>query len=283
MKIGLFVFSGTGNTLKVSEYISSLLSNKGHDVSIVRVRKKMDLCDTSLYDTLIFAYPVHAFNTPLPMLKFIKALDEGRKRKAYLVMTSGEALALNKAAARDARRALVKKGYSFSGAFHYVMPYNIIFRHSEKMASRMWRDAKIKAEKDVSSIHNEETSEFKISLIANIVSLVLKIEHPAMPLIGMGYRASKDCSACGLCVRLCPAENIEIRKGKARFKHSCTGCMSCAFNCPADAVRISILNSWRVNGKYSFSSDVAGDDEVCSYCHKSYIRYFHLIEDNLLT
>ena len=65
-----------------------------------------------------------------------------------------------------------------------------------------------------------------------------------------------------------------------KFGGNCVSCMSCAFRCPKDAIRISLLDGWRVNGEYSFEGDPASDAEICRYCHKSYVRYFHSIEDN---
>ena len=55
--------------------------------------------------------------------------------------------------------------------------------------------------------------------------------------------------------------------------------MACAFSCPEDAVKISVLNAWRVNGQYSFDGAPAEDAEVGRYCRKMYLRYFHESED----
>ena len=83
---------------------------------------------------------------------------------------------------------------------------------------------------------------------------------------------------CGACAARCPERNIRMEGGKPVFGGHCTGCMACAFFCPRDAVRTGILNGWRVNGAYDLTAPPAEDKEVCRYCRKSYLRYFHSYE-----
>ena len=85
----------------------------------------------------------------------------------------------------------------------------------------------------------------------------------------------KGVAGCGACVDICPQKNIKLQDKKPTFGKDCIGCMGCVFHCPSDAIKPSIFNGWKVNGEYSFEGAPAKDDEVCSYCHKSYLRYFH--------
>ena len=57
--------------------------------------------------------------------------------------------------------------------------------------------------------------------------------------------------------------------------------MGCAFDCPKDEIRTSLINGWRLNGAYNFHSIPAKDEEICDYCKKSYMNYFHEVESNL--
>ena len=273
MRILFFVFSGTGNTLKIGEELKNELLSRSHEVEIVPIRK--DAAPSPLdCDVLLLGYPVHAFNAPVPFLNFIKALPE-KNVPAYLIRTSGEPLKLNDASGITSRRILKKKGYRVQGEYSFVMPYNIIFRHSDGMTARMWQAAQARICRATDEISERRVRKQRVNVFRRAVSFVLRIEHTAMPFIGRRFRANDDCFGCGVCEKVCPQGNIVMQDGKPHFGKNCVGCMGCAFLCPKDAVKTSILNGWRVNGKYSFAGEPAKDSEICAFCRKSYLRYFH--------
>ncbi len=278
MKIDFYVFSGTGNTLCVCTLLSEHLKHLGNDVSLYPLRP-----DTNLYrecDCMIVGYPVHAFNAPLPVLNFLKRLpDTQRKTPVYFVQTSGEPLKTNLAAFIRPQRIVQKKGYGVMGGFSYVMPYNILFRHSDGMAARMWNVVKLRAPLDTEMISKRQSHLCCVNVFQRFVSFVLRIEHPAMPIVGRHFKVTDDCIGCGLCERQCPQGNITMKDGKPIFGKQCAACMGCAFSCPKDAIRTSVLNGWRVNGKYDWNAAPATDGEIGKYCRKSYLKYFRLYEN----
>ena len=155
------------------------------------------------------------------------------------------------------------------------MPYNIIFRHSDGMAARMWRTASIRIHSDSDAIVSLRGCRWRIGILARLVSSILRIEQPAMPLIGRGFTVSGKCIGCGECARNCPMGNIALERGRPVFGKSCAGCMGCSFRCPVDAVRIGMLDSWRVNGQYDFEAESVSDDGIPRYCRRSYLEFFH--------
>ena len=271
-------FTGTGNTLMVCEAVAEAFRAMGNDARVELLRADRGTPDISGADRLIVAFPVHGFNAPAPVLAFLKGLPSVREGTAYLLRTSGEPLALNDASVLAPARILRKKGYRVAGDFHYVMPYNIIFRHSDGMASRMWRAVVRRAGADAACIGAGEGTLPAVGLSARAASLVCRVEHPAARLIGRGFRVTDDCIGCGLCVRSCPQGNIRMEGGRPVFGGNCVICMACSFGCPKDAVRIGLLNGWRVNGGYTFDAPPASDGEVCAYCRRSYLRYYHSAE-----
>lgn len=276
MKIVFYVFSGTGNTLRVCKAMADELEKSGNETEIYRIDRKTEY---SASGCIVIAYPVHAFNAPLPVLKFLKSLPQRENTPAYIIQTSGEPLGFNRAACISPIRILRKKGYDVRGTFSYVMPYNIIFRHSDAMAARMWNIVRMRVPSDSQIIASLEKHFWKTSALEKAVSFILRIEHPAMPLIGRGFKVSNQCTGCGKCAARCPEGNIVMRNGRPSFGSECCLCMGCAFSCPSDAVMTSILNAWRVNGKYDFSAECAGDEDIGRYCRSSYLAYFHKYED----
>ncbi len=280
MKFIVYYFSGTGNTKWACETLARELENRGHEAEVFPISAGSNLPSPEGYEGVLVGYPVHAFNAPVPVLKFLKTLPVLQKRlPVWLVRTSGEPLKLNDASGVTPKRILKKRGYEVRGELHYVMPYNIIFRHPDGMAVRMKRDAERVIPEDAALIAEGQGTLYKNNPFRRMVAFTLRIEHPAMPVIGRRFKATENCIGCGKCEKVCPLGNIKMVDGKPKFGKSCAACMGCAFSCPKDAVKISLLNGWRVNGAYSFEGDPAADSDVIRYCRKSYLRYFHNMEE----
>lgn len=277
MQIGVYVFSGTGNTLRICKHLAKELESLGHKTELSSINQKTLISNN--YDCFVIGYPVHAFNAPAPVLKFLKDFPQPAiEMPVYLVRTSGEPLKLNDASGVAPKNILNKRGYKIMGEFSYVMPYNIIFRHSNGMAARMWKAALLQIPHDATVISVTEKHLINVNIFSRLVSFALRIEHPAMPIVGRNFRATNECVSCGICKNQCPQGNITIINGRPVFGNSCVACMGCAFYCPKNAIKTSILNGWRVNGAYQFDGKPATDSEICKYCHNSYLRYFQNAE-----
>ena len=135
MRAVFVCYSGTGNTRRVCEALMGELAARGHEAELVPLIRGEALPPLTA-ERIVFAFPVHAFRAPAPVLAAIGALPPSAGRTVFFVRTSGEPLALNHAAVLAPRRILQKKGYRVAGDLHYVMPYNIIFRHADGMAAR---------------------------------------------------------------------------------------------------------------------------------------------------
>ena len=285
MKVLFTVFSASGNTLRVAKLFSERLSERGAECETVRIREDMAAPDVASADTLVIGYPVHGFNAPQNVADFAKGLPECENKVYYIIKTSGEPLHVNDASSRILDRILKKKGYIKRGEFHYVMPYNMIFRHSDDMAALMWQAARNTAPADADKIFAGEEAQLKAGLLAVMTRFVVAVEHKAMPYLGRLFKVKKEkCISCGKCAKLCPMLNIEMKDGLPVFGKNCIGCTACSFNCPADAISIGVLNGWRVNGAYKFAPPREGltRKDVCNYWRGAYIRYFreHGIELN---
>lgn len=277
MKVLFTVFSASGNTSRVCRLFSERLKERGAECETVRIREDMKTPDYAAADVLVIGYPVHGFNAPQNVVDFAKGLPECENKVYYIIKTSGEPLHINDASSRILDRALKKKGYVKKGEFHYVMPYNMIFRHSDDMAALMWQAAGNTAPSDADIIFEGREHPLKPNAFACLTRLVVAVEHAAMPYLGRLFKVKKDrCVSCGRCEKLCPMGNIEMKDGLPVFGKNCIGCTACSFNCPEDAISIGVLNAWRVNGAYKFAPPREGltKKDVCAYWRGSYVRYF---------
>lgn len=273
MKIAIVYFSGTGNTEKVLKEFESFFKIQNNEVKMIKIESG-EYIPTDI-DILIIGYPVHAFNAPKIVLDYFNNISFFKEDlPTYIVKTSGEGLTLNNGSSNKLTSILKNKGITIFNEYHYLMPYNIIFRHSDKMAYKMWKIVLELIPLDAKEILDKKRIVIKYSLGTKFVSNALRIEQPGAHIIGSGFEVNNNCIHCGLCEKNCPTKNIIIKNNKVYFKEKCMICMRCVFNCPKDAIKPGILNRWKVNGQYSFSYS---DDENCkhqNYCKRSYKKYF---------
>lgn len=277
MKIALFTFSGTGNTQKIADEYKEALSASA-DVEQFSLPLSV-LPNTDEYDMFGIGYPVHGFNAPELVLKFakqLKKLPKGTGKPCFIFKTSGEPVKMNRVSSLKLLRILRKRGYDPFGEYHYCMPYNIIFRHSDAMAYRMWSTAKALVPLDCAQILKKTPHPEPKVFMGGLVAFILRIEHPGARFNGLFYRVrKKTCVGCDKCVRDCPMGNIKRKNGKLKFGGKCAMCMRCSLGCPKDSIRIGLFNGWRVNGAYSFAPDAPEQkSKHDKYCKKAYDRYF---------
>lgn len=275
----IYVFSGTGNTKKACDIYKSEFEKNGVETTLYTVKKGFEnLPDPNNFDYVGFAYPIHGFNAPYIMLDLAKALPKANGTKQYFVVkTSGEPLKINNVSSIKFNDIMKRKGYVPFSEYHYVMPYNMIFRHTDEMAARMKNTleqlASVEAREVICGV------EHKLSKVpfGRFVAWVVRIEQPAMKVNGRFFKVDGNkCIKCGTCAKNCPVGNIKTDgNGKFSFGGDCVMCARCSFNCPTNAFDIGMLNGWKVNGRYSYKlSEKPEEDKHAWYCQKAYKRYF---------
>ena len=260
MKVVICYFSGTGNTAKVTHAYSDSLAERG---AIVETYAMEDLLINGLSDEFLnklndaellgIAYPVHAFNAPSIVLKFVKSLPKATANKrAFIVSTSGEPLKLNNISSLKTQSLLKHRNYCMTNEYHYVMPYNIIFRHNDTMAYRMWELAQKLIPLDVKDILDGNEHKLDKVFCGGLVAWVMRCEHWGGRINGKLYKVDDKCAHCQKCVSVCPTKNITAVDGKLKFGKNCLMCQRCINLCPKNAIKMGLFNKWKVNGAYSF-------------------------------
>lgn len=97
MKIGIIVYSQTGNTLTVAQMLKQKLLSQGHQAEVERVtvsegtgrgaQKSLSFVpDVSPYDWLIFGSPVQGFELAVPMAAYLQQIGslEGKKIACFV-------------------------------------------------------------------------------------------------------------------------------------------------------------------------------------------------------
>ena len=250
----IYVFSGTGNTRLVAEEYASFLGSETHIYDISASSIPLPAPDG--YDLVGVGYPVHAFNTPEIVERAVSGLMPDERKKLFIFHTGGEGLHFNDTSSNRIRKILSRR-FDILSERHYVMPYNMIFRHSDAMAKHMLSYMHRLVPIHVSSLLSGRREKERHRPLSSMISAILRIEWIYARLQGPWMKAGSSCTGCGLCARKCPMGNIDMVNGHPVFGMNCSLCVRCSFSCPADAISIGMLNGWKVNGPYGLGSIMA--------------------------
>lgn len=220
-----------------------------------------DIPSPDEYDIVGFGYPVHGFNAPEIMIDFARSLPAARGKRAFIFKTSGEPLRLNDCSSQKLITLLRKKGFCILSERHYVMPYNMIYRHSDELARQMWLYAKGLVKVHARELFLEKKEKTVLPFYKRLHAPLFRIEWVFAKIHGRAFRVDKSkCIDCGKCVKNCPTHNIKKdESGCYTFGGRCTLCVRCSFSCPKNAINIGILNGWKVNGAYDLSGKKDGE------------------------
>ena len=139
---------------------------------------------------------------------------------------------------------------------HIVMPYNMIYRHTDEMAKQMWIYAHALVDMHSRALLDGKREKVKRPFYQSMwVAPVRFLEQKFAHLHGPAFKVNRNkCVGCNRCVNVCPQNNIKFKDGKFKFGHECVLCMDCSFGCPANAISIGVFGLWKVNGSYHVTS-----------------------------
>ena len=255
-KLTLFYFSGSGNTKYVAEKFSLKLSEK-YSVELVdideftRFGKRFD----NDFEKAGVIYPVHALNAPANVLKFLKSsLPKGEGRKFFIVKSPGDPF-FNGGATSEIRKILNKNGYIVTHESLVVMPANVFLRYRDDFISKLLEAAGSKIIKAATEIMTDTIILHRNPIWMRFSTWFFsRLETFGSRFFGKDLKANNDCTKCGLCMNICPKENITPdTEGKPRFGWKCMICMRCIYKCPANAISPRIMKFFKVKNFYKLS------------------------------
>lgn len=132
MKVGIIIYSRTGNTLSVAEKLKQSLLNAGHTVSIERITaenedpnargavKLTQIPNISIYDHVILGAPVQGFSLSPIMKAYLSQLTNlnGRKIACYVTQNFPKAWMGGRQAIKQMVRGISQKGGSVMHTAH---------------------------------------------------------------------------------------------------------------------------------------------------------------------
>lgn len=288
-RIGIFYFSGTGNTEIIAKLLSKSYERKQIEVELFRIEDIVNHKNPFVindFDMIGVGHPVLGFGASGITDLFAQMLPHCPEKKAFIFKTASSPHYLNQGASDTVIQAMEAKGYRVFHNSIIAMPCNWYIKYDDQLNKQLYQAAVKKVDKIVADTINTQEQHLKIN---GVLSKLLRFlyygeEHYGAQYFAKGLAASANCNRCKKCVRDCPTNNISEAEGKICFGSNCIWCMRCIYACPNHAIKArhltgcvldpytggfnidQLLNNPQINGNYV--------TEKSKGYYKHFIKYF---------
>jgi ferredoxin len=223
----IFYFSGTGNSLFAAREIAAVLG----DTEILSIPDSFST-DLSSYERIGFIYPVYYVGVPLVVKKFIKSLNIPTDTYLFTVATCGGS-AGNGLTEMDKLLSAKGRSLDFGTLLNMGGNYILLYGKPEKADT-----ANAQTTKELPEIASAIRDKTKRSCGKSnpFMSLATGLFRRSVNKTALKYTVSGACTSCGLCAKICPVRNIEIKDDKPAFGEKCEQCMACLQFCPQKSI-----------------------------------------------
>lgn len=235
MKSIVYYFSSTGNSLKMARDIAARLP--GAELCSIPDAMRGDTVPTA--DILGIVFPVHMFGVPRVVERFCRRLRPAGNPYIFAVATYG---GLAAGTLRQLQKMLAVRGIELAAGFKVHMPVNYtpFFRPPSPARQEMlFAKAAQRAVEIAQAAARRRRSDIEVNdPVTNAVftGFIHRKSVRAVPLMDRHFVAADSCDGCGLCLRVCPVENIRVENGKPVWLHHCEHCLACLQWCPKEAI-----------------------------------------------
>lgn len=222
----IFYFTGTGNSLSTARKLAAYFPGC-KVVALVSLSNEDSI--TVDDDVVGFVYPIYGGDLPLFVRKTLMRMNFIGRPYIFAVTTSGGNPTPSEV---HLAKLLHEKGQVLSFQRDVYLPGN--------MRIPKERDAKAELQfQDTAVMLAAERIQERKFVPYNTEAQLAVSRYSAGYANLVGMTALETCIGCGICVRLCPMNNIKIVDRRAFFGENCTVCAACFHWCPQHAIYMS--------------------------------------------
>jgi ferredoxin/flavodoxin len=249
-KVRIFYFSGTGNAKRIALWFSEFAQQKGIDSEIVNLvgfepGRIPELIEQAL---VLIISPIHGFNFPKITLDFIRHFPKGNNPVVLMNTRAGMKIGkfvtpgLTGVAFLLASFLLKIKGYKILGQIPFDMPSNwlsihpALSRNAVKYLHKINHDRVAKHSEKIFSGQKDFAAYRDLVQDILISPVALGYYWVGRFVFAKSFYATADCDSCGLCVKQCPVQAIQLVHAHPYWTFQCESCMHCMNHCPKRAI-----------------------------------------------
>jgi len=246
MKIALIYFSATNNTANMANFIAKKLESleknlKVDEINITNYSERQHKIDIDQYNALFFGFPIYAWRAPKLVRDWLQTL-EGKGKKCSVFFTYGGVE--SGAAHFNIKQILEEQNFQLVSTAEFVCKHTYNCGGWKLMENRPnTSDFKVAEEYTKNTYEKFLDKDNGIVQIENpkiSEGILLRLEKAVAKALNPPSREGEDCSLCGVCESLCPANAMDSDLGEAD-PNICIRCYRCFINCPDNALKIEDL------------------------------------------
>lgn len=235
MKTTIYFYTGTGNSLWTARNLAGRL-DQSELIPLSRNKKQSLTCDS---ERIGLVFPVHIWGVPPPVIEFLRHLKADPAQYVFAVAVNAGQVA---ATLIQLRKLLHAKHLHLSCGFSIDLPSNYIpwgGAVSQDKQQKKISAALTKIERIAKVVCNKEELPLeKGFFLQNMVfSMIYRKTLPHIVEMDKSFLVDEKCSSCGICEKICPAQNIRMAGDRPVWQHRCEQCFACIQWCPEEAIQ----------------------------------------------
>ena len=237
--VGIY-FSGTGNSKYAAEVFCKEYDKESGVYSIEDTEALTVVTES---DLIVFAYPVQFSTVPKILRDYITDNSElWMNKRVFIIATMG---LFSGDGAGMLGRLLQSCGAKVIGGLHLKMPDSIADEKALKRPieknKKLVKQAKQKIKESVKRLKAGDPTQEGIGVFYRLAGFFGQRAYFGHKTKWYSSKLKVDtdkCIGCGLCEKLCPMKNINIKDQKAVSSDRCTMCYRCINKCPGQAITL---------------------------------------------
>ncbi len=235
VKSVIFYYTGTGNSLWIARTLAREFGNT-ELISMTDRDIKPDQIDAQVIGLV---FPVHIWGVPGRVLGYLDQLQEMSPLYIFAVANNAGQVANTLV---QLHKVMESKGLKLSGGWSVVLPSNYIpwgGPGSAKKQYKLFAAARIKVSAIARGVLNrvEQPVEKGPLWERLLFTWIYNYCFPYVPRMDEKFRVDERCNDCGLCIKLCPSNNIVMQDNRLVWQNQCEQCLACIQWCPQEALQ----------------------------------------------
>lgn len=250
LKILIAYFSATGNTKKIAVKVKDYLIKENTEVEtldITSISNRKKALDISLYDALIFGFPVYSMRAPRIARGWLDSLDGSLKKCSVFFTYGGFGI--------DPAHYFIQKQLEDRN-FELVSTAQFLGAHTFNLGG--WRAVPDRPDLSDFDIAHTYASHTLKRFRGEDEGKLQAFNKPAQDEATFdGYEGNRfkavthgpsrdgaKCSGCGVCEKKCPIQVMDAATGEVD-RSRCLLCLKCVMDCPDKVLKINDMKpSW---------------------------------------
>lgn len=225
----VFYFTSTGNCLYVAKRIGGSL------YSIPQLMKEKTFVFKD--DVIGLVYPCYGFGMPNIVRQFLTQVSWDAEY-TFAIATYGN---MTGAVLPNLEAFAERQGKKFDYTNTLLMVDNYLpnYKVEDQLAKLPGKMVEENLARILADINGRKSRKPSATLPEKLYTALIQAGSRAFMngKNAKSYLVNEECTRCGICSKVCPTGNIEVRD-KVYFKERCEACLGCVHLCPKNAIHL---------------------------------------------